>query len=86
MRDDRSTASSSSVSIGRSATIVTLRTAPRAPMAQPRARRSSPIVAAAATGMSAMSASSSATRRATSRGEAHASSIRADAGEPSSAS
>jgi hypothetical protein len=61
VRDDRSRAISSSSSIGLSAAMITLRTGPRDAMAQPRTSRRSPMVAAAAMGMSATSASSSAT-------------------------
>ena len=56
---------------------------PRAAIAAPRTTRRSPMVAAAATGMSAMSASCSATRRATSLGVAQSSRTRALAGSRS---
>ena len=59
---------------------------PRAPIAHPRTRRRSPIVAAAAIGISATSASSSATRRATSLGSARSSATRAETGSRSSPS
>ena len=74
VRDDRSSDTCVSSSIGFSETSTTLRTLPRAQMPIPRTRRRSPMVAAAATGMSARSASSSATRRAISAGSAVSSS------------